>query len=294
MSEAASDPTLDRARGYAQSLPALLVQAARVADTVLQGTHGRRRVGLGESFWQFREYGIGDSAARIDWRQSSRSTRLFVRETEWEAAHSLWLWRDGSGSMDYASQGGLPTKRAHAGLLMLSLAAMALRAGERVGVLEALGQPPSTGPAGLERLGRLLDGIRHEADEMPPLAMVKRHSTVVLCGDFLGSLDMLGRAMQDLAALQARGILVQVLDPAEIDLPFSGRVRFEGLEGEAPETAPRAEAIARNYKTRLAERQQTLDRMARRAGWHIVFARTDAAPYDTLVELHTLLSGKAR
>ena len=286
--------TLDRARGFAQSLPALLVQAARVADTVLQGTHGRRRVGLGESFWQFREYGIGDSAARIDWRQSGRSTKLFVRETEWEAAHSLWLWRDGSASMDYASQGSLPTKRAHADLLMLAVAAMALRAGERVGVLNALGQPPSTSPAGLERLAILLAGLRSAHDEPPSPAAVKRHSTIVLCGDFLGSLDPLTRTMQDLTALQARGILVQVLDPAEIDLPFRGRVRFEGLEGEAAETAPRVEAIALDYKTRLAERQRALERIARQAGWHMVFARTDATPYDTLIELHTLLSGKAR
>src|SRR5919198_4393785 len=80
----------------AATLPPLLVAAERVASTVAQGVHGRRRVGQGDSFWQFRQYEPGDSAARIDWRESAKSQRLYVRETEWEAAQSVWLWRDGS------------------------------------------------------------------------------------------------------------------------------------------------------------------------------------------------------
>src|SRR5215472_8820812 len=92
-----------RAEQAAAALPPLLVAATRVAATVAQGVHGRRRVGQGETFWQFRQYQPGDSAQRIDWRESAKSQRLYVRETEWEAAQSVWLWRDASASMDYAS-----------------------------------------------------------------------------------------------------------------------------------------------------------------------------------------------
>src|SRR5512139_220934 len=83
----------------AARLPPLLVAAERVAATVSQGVHGRRRVGDGEAFWQFRRYQPGDSTQRIDWRQSAKTDRVYIRETEWEAAQSVWLWRDGSGSM---------------------------------------------------------------------------------------------------------------------------------------------------------------------------------------------------
>src|SRR5262249_30048253 len=76
----------DRAGEAAAVLPPLLVAAERVAVTVAQGVHGRRRVGQGETFWQFRHYESGDAAARIDWRESAKSQRLYVRETEWEAA----------------------------------------------------------------------------------------------------------------------------------------------------------------------------------------------------------------
>src|SRR6266852_6611266 len=97
--------TSTRIRGeqLASRLPPLLVAAERVATTVAQGVHGRRRVGQGESFWQFRQYEPGDAAQRIDWRESAKSQRLYVRETEWEAGQRVWLWRDASPSMDWSS-----------------------------------------------------------------------------------------------------------------------------------------------------------------------------------------------
>ena len=106
----ASPSTLHRSLELAGTLPALMVAADRVAATVIQGVHGRRRVGQGDAFWQYRPYRDGDSASQIDWRQSARSRHLFVRETEWEAAASVWLWRDASPSMQYASLKNSDTK----------------------------------------------------------------------------------------------------------------------------------------------------------------------------------------
>src|SRR5215475_1925764 len=144
-----------RAEETAAALPPLLVAAERIAATVAQGVHGRRRVGQGETFWQFRQYEPGDAATRIDWRESAKSQRLYVRETEWEAAQSVWLWRDASPSMDYASARGLPTKRERADLLTLALAALLLRGGERVTVL-GTGVAPSHGRAVLNRMAQQL------------------------------------------------------------------------------------------------------------------------------------------
>ncbi len=119
----------DRAEQTAAMLPPLLVAAERIAANVDQGVHGRRRVGQGETFWQFRQYMPGDAAGRIDWRKSAKSQRLYVRETEWEAAQSVWLWRDASASMDYTSAGYVagadwPAKRDRAELLLVALASL--------------------------------------------------------------------------------------------------------------------------------------------------------------------------
>src|SRR5258708_5946507 len=127
--------TLHRSLELAGTLPALMVAADRVAATVIQGVHGRRRVGEGDAFWQYRPYRDGDSASQIDWRQSARSRHLFVRETEWEAAASVWLWRDASPSMQYASLRGIDTKAVRAELLVLALTSLLTDAGERVSVL---------------------------------------------------------------------------------------------------------------------------------------------------------------
>src|SRR5436189_5216594 len=83
-------------RWLAATMPRLILEARRVAATIIHGLHGRRRAGTGESFWQFRRFTSGESASKVDWRRSARDDHLYVREHEWEAAHTVWLWADRS------------------------------------------------------------------------------------------------------------------------------------------------------------------------------------------------------
>src|SRR3954470_11461427 len=143
-------------------LPPLLIAADRVAFTVAQGVHGRRRVGQGDSFWQFRRFVSGDPLARIDWRQSAKSGReapdgWFIRETEWEAAQTVCLWRDGSASMRWRSRQVPADKRQRADLLLLALASLLLRGGERVMMMREDTRPIAS-RSGLDRLAAELSG----------------------------------------------------------------------------------------------------------------------------------------
>ena len=132
----ASAATLrQRAEHAASTLPPLLVAAERIASTVIQGVHGRRRVGQGETFWQFRRYQPGDAIGAVDWRQTAKGDRVYVRENEWEAAQSVWLWCDASPSMAWRSGHELPTKLERAAVLTLALASLLVRAGEQVALL---------------------------------------------------------------------------------------------------------------------------------------------------------------
>jgi len=150
-----------RSEALAARLPPLLVAAERVAATVAPGVHGRRRVGTGETFWQYRRYQVGDSATMIDWRQSGKTQPVFVRENEWEAAQSVWLWQDASSSMEYRSGPALPTKKDRAELLLMALAVLLVRGGERVALLGS-GVPPSGNKVTLNRLAMtLLEGKLH-------------------------------------------------------------------------------------------------------------------------------------
>src|SRR6185369_5402536 len=106
----------------AACLPPLLVAAKRIAATVALGSHGRRRAGPGEAFWQFRPYSRDDTPQSIDWRQSGKCDVVFVREREWVAAQTAALWCDVSPSMHYRSNPKLPTKAERAAVMMLCMA----------------------------------------------------------------------------------------------------------------------------------------------------------------------------
>ena len=277
-----------RAEALGARLPPLQVAAERVAATVAQGVHGRRRVGQGDSFWQYRPFVAGDDAARIDWRQSARSDRHYVRETEWEAAQTVCLWRDGSASMRWRSKAGPVEKVERAELLLLALAALLLRGGERVRLIG--GEPRGlSGRGGLDRLADQV-GRQPEGGGMPPEAPVPRHARVVLIGDLLAPLDEIQHTVARLASVPVSGHLLQVLDPAEAMLPYEGRVRFEGLEHEAEMLIPRVEGVRAAYAARLAAQQTGLAAIATAAGWGFAVHRTDHPPEAALLGLFTALT----
>ena len=299
-----------RAEALGSRLPPLLVAAERVAATVAQGVHGRRRVGQGDSFWQFRPFVDGDTAARIDWRQSARGDRAFIRETEWEAAQTVGLWRDGGTSMRWKSREAAVEKVARAELLLLALGSLLLRGGERVRLM-APGTRAVAG-RGLDRLAEQVDAMQ-DAGGVPGEVAMPRHARAVLIGDFLAPLEQVQAAVGRLAAVPVSGYLLQVLDPAEALLPYRGRVRFEGFGTGQSGTGqsgtgqsgtgqsgtgltalvPRVEGVREAYARRLAEQQEGLAAICTAAGFSFGIHRTDHPPETALLALYTALSPQA-
>lgn len=282
-------PSLQRAEELAATLPPLLVAAERVASTVAQGVHGRRRIGQGDAFWQYRAYQPGDTTQKIDWRQSAKTQHVFIRENEWEAAQSVWLWRDDSPSMQYASNRNLPQKGERAALLLLALSALLMRGGERIALLGE-GYPPAIGRATLVRLAETLARGDRQGANSPAHDPLPRHANTVLFSDFLGPLEDIEAAVHGFAGRGVNGHLVQVLDPAEETLPFSGRIRFEGLEAEGTTLINRTETVREEYIARLARRRAELQALCRRRGWTFSLHHTDAPPQTALLALYALLS----
>jgi uncharacterized protein (DUF58 family) len=292
--------TVNRSLELANTLPALMVAADRVAATVIQGVHGRRRVGQGDAFWQYRPFRDGDSTSRIDWRQSARGRNLFVRETEWEAAASVWLWRDASPSMQYASLRNIDTKAVRAELITLALASLLTDAAERVALL-GTGMRPSSGRIAVRRMAetmfdqtRLVDGKIPTLPSLPPLMQLPAHGSVVLVSDWLDPLDQIETAIRHYAGTGVRGHLVQILDPAEEELPFDGHVKFEGLETEGHHTIRRVETVRQAYSARLAAQRDGLQRLARPANWTVHFHRTDKPPQTALLALYLAMADLRR
>lgn len=290
----------DRAEQMAAVLPPLLVAAERVATTVAQGVHGRRRVGQGETFWQFRQYEPGDAATRIDWRESAKSQRLYVRETEWEAAQSVWLWRDASSSMNYSSaayvaEADWPTKRDRAELILMALASLLVRGGERLTLLGS-GIAPMSGRVALSRLVQLVEnrGGQSMAAGLPTFEPLPRAGQLLLISDFLAPLEAINATVAQFAGAGLKGHLLQIADPAEEELPFSGRVRFEGVEERDELVISRVETVRDDYRVRFQRHRDGLAAIARSVGWTIGFHRTDRPPHLALLALHAALSADRR
>jgi uncharacterized protein (DUF58 family) len=277
----------DEAEALSAALPPLMVDAERLASAVSIGIHGRRKAGMGESFWQFRRFRAEDPSTAIDWRQSAKSQHLFVREREWEVAQSVWFWRDGSAGMRFKS--GAVSKRDRASLLALALASALVRGGERVALL---GQPfpPASSRAALRRMGFTLAGDA-ATEPLPPDAPVTRNAQFVWLSDFLQPVTKIETVLRRFAHSGLGGTLVHVIDPAEEDFPYEGRTRFEAPGEDLRETLGRAETVGSAYRARFKAHAETVALLAGKLGWSYLAHRTDRPPQTALVALYAEMSG---
>ena len=276
-----------RAEHLSQSLPPLLVKAERIAATVILGVHGRRRAGPGENFWQYRNYSFGDSTQRIDWHRSAKSDAVYIRDNEWEAANTLWLWSNAGPRMDFKSHLATETKRDAAQTLQLTLASLAIRAHERIGVIGSLHRA-AHGRLALRQMAEHCE-VQNDAPLPKPTSM-QRQSAAVLISDFLDDPADIKAALTPLAQSGVRGHLVQIADPAEETLPYGGRVEFLGLDSAQKYLAPKTENLREKYVAAYQAQRESTKQLAARLGWSFTVHRTDQPLTKCLLALHAKVS----
>jgi uncharacterized protein (DUF58 family) len=282
------------AHGLADRLPELILDALHVANTVAHGIHGRRRAGTGETFWQFRQFQASDPATVIDWRRSASSDHLYVREREWEAAHTFWLWPDISPSMMFRSHLSKTLKRDRALVLTLAMAELLVRAGERIALI-GLTLPMASRKA-TSRIAETL--AQHEGEaavqtSLPPPARLSRFSSALLFGDFLDPPETIAARLNEMAEGGVTGHLIQVLDPAEETLAYEGRMEFRSPEGNDRWVADRVETLRSEYQKKLAAHRAQIEQAAHRIGWSFLVHHTDRPASEPLLTLMMRLQGMA-
>ena len=217
----------------------LELRARAVVEGVLAGLHKSPYKGQSVEFLQHREYVRGDDLRRVDWKVWARQDRLYVKEFEEETNLRLALLVDGSASMDYRS--GPLSKYEYAATLAASLAWLALSHGDAAGCALFDDRVRASVPARTKR--SQLDGVVEVLETqrggrptafLPVLRglaeTLPRRGLVVLVSDLLGDRE---GVFQGLKLLRKRGhdiVLLHVMDDDELDFPFEGPTRFEGLE----------------------------------------------------------------
>ncbi|RLS29766.1 MAG: DUF58 domain-containing protein [Planctomycetota bacterium] len=217
----------------------LELRARAVVEGVLAGLHKSPYKGQSVEFLQHREYVRGDDLRRVDWKVWGRQDRFTVKEFEEETNLRLTLLVDGSASMNYTS--GALSKYDYAATLAASLAWLALSHGDAAGCAVFDDKVRAAVPARTKRTqltsivevlesprgGRptaFLPVLRGLAETLP------RRGMVVILSDLLGDREGMYQGMQ---LLRKRGhdiAMLHVMADDEIDFPFEGPTRFEGLE----------------------------------------------------------------
>ncbi len=279
----------ERAAAFSLSraLPRLVTEARRLSANVVAGIHGRRRAGTGETFWQFRNFVPGEPVARIDWRRSARDDRITIRDREWEAAQTIWLWIDRSPSMAFASSLAKASKLERALVIGLAAADMLVRGGERAGLIGLT--PPIASRAVIDRLAEVLLLDRGPEAELPPAVALPASSEAILIGDFLQPLDDVRQRCRQLAERRARAHLICVADPAEELFPFDGHNEFFSTEPGPALRVGDSSAFAAAYRRRIAAHRDGLRAIAHELGWSFALHRTDRPAAELLLSLRLLL-----
>ena len=272
-------------RTLAASLPRLVLEARRIAANVIHGLHGRRRAGAGESFWQYRRFVSGEPASRVDWRRSARDDHLYVREHEWEAAHTVWIWPDRSASMAFASRDARDSKLERGLVVALALAELLVAGGERVGI-PGLMRPT----ASRNVIDKMAQAFLHDdaaRSSLPPSFVPSAMSEIVVLSDFWSPMPEIRNMLAGLSSTGAHGTLIQVVDPAEETFPYFGRVEFVEPEGGEVITAGRAESWMTDYVARVALHRDEIRAETNRLDWLFSTHTTSRSAAELLLFLHS-------
>ncbi len=271
-------------RTLAASLPRLILEARRIAATVIHGLHGRRRSGSGENFWQYRRFVSGEPARRVDWRRSARDEHLYVREQEWEAAHTVWIWPDRSASMQFSSQLAQESKLDRTLVIAFALAEILVDGGERVGIPGLM--RPTASRNVIDKMAQAMLHDTTERDSLPPFFMPAPLSEVVMLSDFWSPIPDFREKLAQLSGARTSMHVIQIIDPAEETFPYSGRIEFLEPEGSGSVIAGRAETWRDDYVRKLAEHRDAMRDETNRLGASFIIHRTDRPASELVLALH--------
>lgn len=262
--------------------PALMIATQKAAENVLHGERAQRKAGPGEKFWQFREYTETDRPQDIDWRRSARTERVYIRQKERQTPQTVLLWCGGGAGMEFRSSGALQAKAEAAKILTLGLAILITRAGEQAGLLG--GERPGRSEAALERIGQALCAPGELPEDLPDFYTPAgpQKSALIQTGDFLDPPEEIEKTFRGISERTQGGFVIQVLDPAEIELPYNGRALFETPGGAHRTLIDNVVSIRSAYRERMNAHIEALRNLSTQCGWKYFLHRTDQPVEDIL------------
>ncbi len=265
-------------------IESLELMARTVVEGFINGLHHSPHLGLSVDFAEHRAYMPGDDIRRIDWRLFARSDRFYVKEFESDTNTNCVFLLDISRSMTYGSRG--LAKLDYARFLTACLAFFSHKQRDRVGLVTFAEDIVDFVPPAAKHL----DAALHTIDRVVPgrgsnlarsglrvTEALRRRGFVVIVSDFYDEPEAVIDAVKPLRYKGNDVILFHVLDPAEIEFPFTESANYQDLEsGEAVPVVP--DYLREQYRKLISEHIGRLGRAAADNG-------IDYALFDTSTPL---------
>ncbi len=268
---------------------------ARIAvHGLLPGLHRSAYPGGGCEFRQYRNYTPGDDLRNVDWKLLAKHNRYYTKIYEDETNVNCLFLLDASGSMGYKGTRSPCSKLHYAATAVAVLAYLALRQGDRVGLVAY----NSVGPDGLktnrfqvnvplsgnsDQLYRLSANMQrltaqgqacHEEALNYAAQKTGGKSMIVVLSDFLEAEDRIKPLLKRIRTAQNDCIVLHVLDDDEIDLPFDQTTRFcDSESGNSVITSP--PQVREHYTLEMETFLQEIQRGCREA--QIDYLRTQSS-----------------
>jgi len=268
---------------------ALGMNARFIVEGYMAGEHKSPYRGFAIEFAQHREYAPGDDVRHVDWKVQAKTERLYIKQYEQETNFVAHLLLDGSESMNYGS--GELSKLEYGKMMAACLSYLILcqRDAVALGIFDEEVQEYLPRSDNRDNLFKIMDrlagfGPERETRIAPVLhgmaSQIRRKGIVIVISDFFDDEQEVIEGIQHLRFNGHEVIVMQVLDPHEIDFPFSGMIEFDGLEN-IPRIQTRPSQIKKSYHREFEAFRERLRTACERHQCHFVDVRTD----DSLDEI---------
>lgn len=272
--------------GEIHKLHRLVFESRYVVEGNLSGGHRSPQKGVSSEFADHRSYFPGDDPKRIDWKVFGRTDRYYVKRYEDQTNLRVYILVDCSGSMGYAS--GKITKYEYACHLAAALGYVIVKARDSVGLFLYSDKIDATMEARnsllhLNNLLKLVDGRTPGSSTQIARTLhqiaesIRKRALVVILSDLFDDTSEVIRAMAHFRKQHHDVVVMHVLDPAELDLPFSKGAEFVDMEtDETIITDPRT--LAEAYRKVFGEFMESYRKGCAEMSIDYRLARTDQRP----------------
>lgn len=250
--------------------------------------------GKGIEVVDYREYFPGDDFRLIDWRVYARTEKMYIRRFEEEKDLIMHILLDCSSSMDFTTH--KISKFDYAGSLAAGFGYLSAQSHDKFGMglysgsIMEVAQPKKS-RAHLFNMIDLMNSARLSGQTNLGISasqyvkMMKSKSFSVIIGDFLEPYDSIREGLYRMAKHSSEMLLVQVLDPWEVNLGWGGDVKFEDMETSGAKRTYLSPGFKKDYALAVSEHTARITKMADDLGSTFTRVTTEKPIIDSFIKI---------